>query len=674
MSETVVVDPHEEVPERVEFDLTPFIADAGPDWGQAVTEPYRAQGAIGETVIDSRTPNRQATIPLVVMERAGLSFDEVRSILQAKVALWQRQGGWIKRETSIGPVFARIETAALTLGGSTLQALGQVDADATLQLELSPEWLGEWVDDPAGDGITGEGEVVRVLEPAVGDAPSPIRIVVTDEDGQPRRGLIWGIRSQHYSADPTAALSLPASGLTPLDNANLGTGPGSVTDIEHGALGSDWTPVVSTDLDGVGPLTHTGTYRFLARCFSTSSSPPRVRLVWRSEAIVENDPAEFPTASVSGDWCVLDLGVVRIVETPSGAHFWRGVIQAAGPVGGENVGVGHVWMQPLDDCAGRISDVPGAGIGLQSFAARDAFNQSAGALTGKTADVGGTWAGAGDATDFAVEATGRTAQRSEVSDASLAAGRYAVSGASAMTATVVQVDFQYSGAGISGSWPNNAIFGVLARYVDADNWCGLFLGGGGALGACFAMRIAGGTVGRWTFRAPVSPAAGAWYTLRLAVGDDGYWSGWIVRQGASFGEPAGRGYAPRLATGGSHETGKPGIYEAYTLATALTRNYDNFGAWPLAQEDVIGANLSLELRTDGAFHDRGDTTFGPIPVSGDLPRLPAPGVEGAKSELLVVASRGDFDALPDLTRSDEITVRVEHRPSYLYVPDAGHGS
>ena len=44
--------------------------------------------------------------------------------------------------------------------------------------------------------------------------------------------------------------------------------------------------------------------------------------------------------------------------------------------------------------------------GLATYIARDGFNQTAGALTGKTADVGGTWTGAGDTDDFNVCANG----------------------------------------------------------------------------------------------------------------------------------------------------------------------------------------------------------------------------------------------------------------------------
>jgi hypothetical protein len=81
------------------------------------------------------------------------------------------------------------------------------------------------------------------------------------------------------------------------------------------------------------------------------------------------------------------------------------------------------------------------GLRGSSFSARDEFNQTAGALTGKTAPVGGTWTGGGDTDDFTLDTANHYATRAVVSDTSRRINGLATP---ALASVVAQVDFYHS--------------------------------------------------------------------------------------------------------------------------------------------------------------------------------------------------------------------------------------
>ena len=152
MAETIVLDPTEVATARTQFDLTPFIDAAGPDWGDAAITQYLAEANRGQIPVDYRVPNRTITIPLNVMARGTVTFDQARSQIQAKAGLMQREGGWLKRVTSGGTaVFADITNATLKYGGGWSQAYKSYDVDASLVLEAIPDFYGAEID--LGDNV-----------------------------------------------------------------------------------------------------------------------------------------------------------------------------------------------------------------------------------------------------------------------------------------------------------------------------------------------------------------------------------------------------------------------------------------------------------------------------------------------------------------------------------------
>lgn len=499
------------------------------------------------------------------------------------------------------------------------------------------------------------------------DYPGRVRVVVDEDDGDSQLGLIGAFRSRHHSPDATAAIAYEAEALDPLDAAATAalTGASGGTVVTHAALSTDWTPVLGTDIGGTTPLTHVGTYRVWVRARSPHGSDVSVRLLWDVGDLTL--PAENAPRTIPGESSLfnLDLGEVRLNPAPVGTHHWRGVIQAKGALGNEDVSIDKVWLVPVDEGYAVLRAPITADQGLAGFAARDEFNQTAGPLAGKTMSAGGTWGGSGDTDDFAIDAVGHTAQRAAASDAGDYLGRAALAGASDYTAIAAQVDFKTDTV-------TDQELGLVARYdVIPGNDRFVQCTVNPQLGAVSLRTVISFTplfdfLGDTDF--PV--VANAWYTLRLLVADSGHWAVW---GGPRSDNPPllMAGHDTDLATGGGFATGQVGFYDAYTGGGVVTRSYDNFAAWVPQLDAVLYANRSAQLHTDGAYREAANgAAWGPTqPPAGDLSRLPPSGLEGRPVELFVKASRGDFGQVPD-TGIDDISCQVFYRPCWLFISDA----
>jgi hypothetical protein len=304
-----------------------------------------------------------------------------------------------------------------------------------------------------------------------------------------------------------------------------------------------------------------------------------------------------------------------------------------------------------------------------AFLARDEFDQTAGALIGKTAPVGGAWAGAGDADDFSVETTGKTAQRTALSD-SHALGHQAISGVAAQTNTVVQVDFKYSTALAVAQFQ---YCGLVARYVDSSNFLAVVLMMQRTTDATFysinaAPWIAGAFAASLGVRyvSPIVPAA--WHSMRAVIDSAGRVLVYLGPQGALsyvFG-----GYSSLLATGGTLASGKPGFLDAWFQATAQTRNYDNFLAFSPTPDAAMFASQSLALRSDRATREDAGGTLSNDVVSrrGTYLRVRPAGREARSSRFVVKPYRNEPTSMPD-PAIDDVSAQLFVTPRGLVVPE-----
>lgn len=283
---------------------------------------------------------------------------------------------------------------------------------------------------------------------------------------------------------------------------------------------------------------------------------------------------------------------------------------------------------------------------------------------GLTADVGGKWHGAGiigaaAADSFQVEATGHTAQRTAVSDSSLdSGGSYAILGSTA-AACKVQATVKFSIPLFSVA---HYRFGLLARYVDADNWAALVLCDEYPAGELHLYKKASGTVSRVAGSLPSSYLAttNLAHALRLEIDANGayrgYWFDNLLLSGADS----------VFATGGVLASGKCGLYDAYTSATASTRNYDDYlQTGPSATvnyQHVIDASGAVVLDDDSIARSDGTR---PPRFEGAYLTAPPAGREDRTHRLAVKMRRTDIDNGPDSEIGDPQRVDVTVTPRVL---------
>lgn len=631
----------------------------GPDWGESTVEAQMAQGNFGATPLgDPDVPNRQVTIPLALGMDGGAGYAQAKKALQAKVALFQTKGGWVQRD--VDGLYGDVVGASLKLADKYSHL--EVN-EADLVLEVLPDWYG---DEVALDPIVSTGpELVGVLKrggvPAVidGDYPARCRVEVDNGSATDQLGLLFGLRCRHYSSAITAALAYAAQSLTPLDTAANATVAG-VACVRHQNLSTSWTPVLGSNLTAGTFLTHTGSYRVWARVYSTSVVPPSVRLVYDVGDLTlpaENQPVAIPGAS---NFYFVDLGEIRLDRGP-GVHRWQGQMQAKGAAGAENVSIHRLVLVPLDEAAGRLATPMRFPAGVSNIYGRDDFTAiDAGApLNARVAPAGGTWATAGAATDFAAATTSKTEMRATTGDGT-GTGRRAVLGSTSYTDIKVEVDWYSSGT----PQTSNEVSGLLARYIDANNFVYAYVDkGAGSLVALRAKVAGSDTI---LAQRDFTWLKDTWYRLRLAVYATGDAHFEVLTQ-ADQPLISIPGSSTALATGGALATGKPGFFDT-GLYGAGTRYYDRFTAVKAGPLDaVLYAGRSAELAWDGL--NRKNSTgiaFGPVShTSGDLPRLPPSGLEGRPVELFLKGTRGDLDQLPDPSASDGLTARVFVRPTFL---------
>lgn len=679
MAETITLDPAAVATSRTALDLTPFISVEGVDWGDAQITQYLADGMYGGDPVDYKVPNRQVTIPLKLMARGTATFEQSRRWVQAKAALFQREGGWLSRVTGAGTLYADVVNASLKLGGDWLQASKSADIDAMLSLELKPDWYGAEItlDDKTETTLPVLTTVLKLsAADAVigGDYPNRVRVVVDEDDADSQLGLIWGFRSRYYDSAATAALFYQAEALTPMDAATVvnHTPASGGTAVTHASPGETWVPVLSTRIaSGAQDLTHRGTYRVWARCYSLSSAP-RVRFLWDVGDLTnpeENEPTNIPAAA---NYYWLDLGEIRLDPPAVGTHRWQGVIQAkrsADDAAVAGLTVDCIAFQPIDDGGGVLSASLNADPGLVTYTARDEFNQTAGGLNAKVLSVGGTWAtSGGDADDFQVSGGGLgLVTRAVVSDSPLLhseIGRLAVAG----TATLTTCAIEATGM-VSTLVSTN--FGVVARRVDANNFLFAEVDWGTTTVAPFVIvrKVIASVVTIVGIGAVPATAVNVAYRLRVLVTTTGRLLVWFSRGTGSLGDPVFVTTDTDLATGGTLASGGYGFTDTNQFSTACTRTYDSFTAWVPTLDAVMFASQSAQLTTDGMFReDSAGVAYGPVsPKSGSLPRLPPSGLEGRKVELFLKGSRGDFDQVPD-SGIDDISAQAFYRPSWLIAP------
>jgi len=523
-----------------------------------------------------------------------------------------------------------------------------------LTLTCAPGGLG---DEVTVGPVTVTGPVGQIEVPNVeGDLPADATLTITDLSGQARRYVEWGAESEHYN--PATPIVYDSDQLVTAGYSGTGATQGAAYD-PNAASPSVILAIVyggaETAVCATPALAHVGKFLIKARVYSNQPGT-EFRAAYRIGDTAYGFPKEgWVQSQVSSALNEIVLGSVTI---PPGAatQTWNVRIDArnlTSSTGSAQAVVDYVTVFPISDGYGKARAVA-SGSETSLAAAFDSFDQhTAGALTGKTTPLptGGTWAGAGNATDFTVAVVGSNIVATRSANDALA-GRYALAHTGTYSNVLVQSSVQCSETGTFRA-------GVLCRYVDTSNWLAFVYTGGNP--AYQLMKKVAGT--ETVIQAGMNRSA-VFNTVALTAFETGLWQTFL--NGALLWE----GTDPVLAAGGALASGRIGLYDAGN--TTGQRQYDYFSASQLTAPPVVMHPLrSLVVGSSGVrtVSLSGAAAGSPPMYRGAFLRLQPAGDSGRITRIAVRATRDDLDAGGSGgSTTDQLQLSVSYRSRHLLVP------
>jgi len=625
----------------------------------------------GEIPVHLKYGNRKIRDTVRVYGSSAADLEAKLAALSRQIGQFNREGGTYKRTSPAGTV-SIFDVLPETQGGVGFDPryLHSNRAQVELDYTCKPFWRGTEVSYLAASETTLPVLIFTVAGPA-GDVPALGRLVVNELQGQDQWRVDVAVQSRHYSGATTAALIYQAEDLTPTGGSALVPGPagssggGANRVVVNSELSPTWlamlrSPVVATGL----PLTHKGGFRLKARVYRLSTTGTiSLAAEWAEgdyRRPTRNAQIDLPANGRFG-FVWVDLGLVHIRPD---SDRWEFRILGRSTLLSDEINLDCVALFPTTEgyvelSAAQQFETP------TSFVALDGFDQSAGALTGKTTPAGLTWTvvAGSDADDFQVEATGKTARRTAVSDAIVSgreAGRLVTAGIATQAAQLLQVDMRRTATALT-------YMGVAARVVDSDDF--VFAGYDGAEWIVHRPLSGGSGWLVWAHTLGVWPLADQ-YTVRFVIDAQGRFAFWAFKTGGHPGAPVLQGQKTELATGGALATGKYGLFDAQNAATANTRDYDNFFVATPTADAAMFASQSLELRHDRARREDPTGTFW-TPLSkaprGRYLTIPPAGRENRSTRLIVKGYRNDPDTMADAA-IDDISAQLFVTPRGLAAP------
>lgn len=424
-------------------------------------------------------------------------------------------------------------------------------------------------------------------------------------------------------------------------------------------VGGAWRSQLGFKIGGTDYMTHRGTYRIWARVYA-SVAATELRIAWAVNAL-DNYTYEPPARFETGQFYLVDLGVVRLQESPVGDHRWDAVIQARNLEETATVDIDRIELMPVEDGA-KIQAPPGSASPFGGQLFRDLMEHSSGGLTGKTLAGIGTYAAyIDDGPDFQVNTVGDFVRRSG-SDSYRAVG-FAPPDVNVREVRA-SIKFRWAGYG-AGFIPQAS--GLLLRVSGNQRISAYatFV----PVGSVFQVILFGTEVGEggsyfWQSAEPPAVALNEWHQLTVEAVEDTvhvYLNGvqMISAQHSGFGG-AGAG----------------GVYitDMGPQNSPADRDYTDFDVDNLAGSGTIPTALihpdrSVELTSQGCWRESSDGDhWDKVTAYGALPRLPVSGAENREIEVFCRTSSGNLDnAGDDGLRSP--SAQIVYRPCWYSVPE-----
>lgn len=678
--ENLTIDPTSEDVTNVQLDLsdnTTFfllaheypVPDRDSTWGSSADTE-------GEALVQHRYKNREVTLKVRVVGTSTSDIATKLGYLQQKVAKLNREGGTLKRTTpNSDTIVFDVLGADLDLPQDKRYMASNRVKELTVKFTCKPFGRGAAVT-LADKAETTLPYVSQVETGIKGDVPALGKLVIDEDQAVNQWTCMWGVQSRYYDSGASAALFFQAEGLT-LQGAGAATstaaagysGSGSVL---ANTLATTYQSILSSQATGGGAhWSHIGDFRVYGRVYVPTGNTGQVtvRAQWTvgdGRVWTQNDETALD-ANVKGVWRMVDLGMVSIPKAVAGTQRWELQLLAKSTVAGDDIHLDWYLLMPASEGFGVASGVQSA-IDYSSFQARDEFDQTAGALAGKTPNTGGNWAGAGDADDFNVSGSG-TVTRTAVSDTStnMANARLETMATPASLAGLLAYVVQKTDA-----YNSSLGHGLLLRYTDTSNFLAVYATYSAMSGTNLTVNIRTRVAGTETtigsaYITSITPTSN--YVLAAAVGADGQVTVMGAPEGIGWSVLA-TGYSGALATGGALASGKVGLFDWITGGTACTRTYTSFGVYGVNADYAVPASQSLAVRHDRVIREDSGGTLWQPPSSykGDYLLIPPAGREARSCRWIAKLSRGPIATGAD-GGIDDVSARLTYTPRYLVVPE-----
>jgi hypothetical protein len=605
------------------------------------------------------------------LDKVGLLVDKLQaaSATPAGVALvWTPAGSTRARTFTV--LAGQITGLPIALSGDGYSWLLSSPI-VTIELTCHPYWLG--TETLTSTASSSTPFVTLEIPSVTGDVPALGRLIITDTATQSRRHVEWGLEGPLTYNNATSLL-VDSDDMVTTGFAGAQVVAGGVYDPNatgNNAIQATLYAGQTVAVCGTGNLSHIGVFRVKGRVYSTSSLNT-FRLSWRAGDGPMNTNAWVSTPG-DADWFEVDLGTITVPAAVIGSQRWTGQIEVFGGPAVTGPGfafVDYLTLIPVSDGYGKArasySYQPGVVVGYDAFVSTTAGN----ALNARVAPIGGTWATSGDATDLVFDdnfdlSAGGDAVESIIRSTSAVetTGRFAILGATSYTD--VQIDAR-ARIGTNSAGTSNFRQALVARWTDASNHLRLMVPGPSGGNTRIETVIAG---------AVVSLASSSWtraqstsYRLRMVA----FASGRVIAQvmsdsGAVLVQLDGNSSA--LATGGTLQTGKPGLMDMTIAAVgALGRRFTAFAvSTPTAEPIAIYSGKNMQVRYDDVLRQDSAGTYSGRPQSYRGGRFLVP---VGTSRVLVKARRNDIETVTDANFTDATQIQVGWTPRGLAVPRA----
>lgn len=640
-----------------------------PEFEQSYAE---GQGTQGGRRIASTPKNAVATLKWwVKADNAAGIWPAVEEWEQVLTAVDEHGGVLVYTPEDGTPVSYDVESARVVEMPQENILIRHGRMQATAELVCLPYGRLDPVEIiPAASPESSTSPLMRFdIEDVPGSVEALGRGIFIEPDGVVRDWLEWGACPAEQF--PVGAELIDSAAMTPLAGAAAaragayGTGDNV---IRNSALLPTAQEICETP-----EQTSWGRLRLRGRLYASGTGAIYVRLRYRiGDAAWRRKPLGWVTVEVLDDFFNADFGVIQVPRSSLGDQSWQARVEVKSDTPGDDFELDYLEVIPAElygVAEGQVFSETAAPL-----IAFDTFLQAAGSLSTVAAPLGGNWDEAGDATpDLALSgAPDYKVTRSAVDDVNLDAGQFGIlDGSATIDEVSVQADVTLVTGGVFGFTSVGAGGGVLTRFVDADNWVAAIIGAWGVYHGLSLVKCEAGSAGVIGFAAETVPWPGTHArTVRLTVDDAGNAYVFAAPIGSELGAAKITITDADLATGGSLDDGKIGLYDFGVLDPAYAsceRTYRNFSASELpatstVERHVLEPNEELHLRHDSVKRLVADGRASEPLYEGAHLLLPPAGREDRAWTMVAKARRNNLRTGADTPIDDELQASLSVVP------------